>query len=132
MSNSKHITGMAGVHYVCYKLSKQGFCVTVTSRNAKGVDAIVYSETTKQNYLLQVKSLSKNIPVTITDTHSLKIANYLVICYNLLKDEPQLRFISTDEVVKYLREINYASGKKIHIIAYSDYKNFDTTLHRFN
>ena len=36
------ITGNAGLYYVCYELTKRGWNVLPTSRNAKGVDIVIY------------------------------------------------------------------------------------------
>jgi hypothetical protein len=42
------ITGNTGMFYVCYQLSKMGWNVMPTARNAKGIDIIAYnSDTTK-------------------------------------------------------------------------------------
>jgi len=41
---NKQITGNAGLFYVAYKLSTMGWNVLPTSRNAKGIDIVAYSE----------------------------------------------------------------------------------------
>ncbi|PSN88098.1 hypothetical protein B9Q03_09635 [Candidatus Marsarchaeota G2 archaeon OSP_D] len=41
---NKQITGNAGLFYVAYKLSTMGWNVLLTSRNAKGIDIVAYSE----------------------------------------------------------------------------------------
>lgn len=40
----KQVVGNVGLYYVCYELSKRGWNVLPTSRNAKGVDIIIYNQ----------------------------------------------------------------------------------------
>jgi len=37
------ITGNIGLYYTCYRLSRLGWNVMPTSRNARGIDIIAYS-----------------------------------------------------------------------------------------
>ena len=37
------VTSNVGLYYVCYQLAKRGWNVMPTSRNARGVDIIIYN-----------------------------------------------------------------------------------------
>jgi hypothetical protein len=59
------VVGNGGLYFAAYRLSKMGWNVMPTSRNARGVDILAYDMHT-QNYLgIQVKALSKrnNVPL---------------------------------------------------------------------
>ena len=69
MTHSKktptQITGNIGLYYICYQLSKLGWNVLPTSRNARGVDIIIYSQDGKRKHTVQVKTLSKQAPLPL-------------------------------------------------------------------
>ena len=73
------IVGNIGLYYVCYELSKLRWNVLPTSRNARGVDLVIYSRDAKRMHTIQVKTLSKRNPVPFGNKPSL-IADYLIIC----------------------------------------------------
>ena len=60
--NNNQITGNIGMYYVCYQLSKDGWNAMPTSRNAKGIDILAYSDDGKC-IGIQVKTISN--PVNI-------------------------------------------------------------------
>jgi hypothetical protein len=60
---SANLVGSTGMYYICYQLARRGWNVMPTSRNSKGIDILVYSQDAKRKYGIQVKSLSKKIPV---------------------------------------------------------------------
>ena len=78
VKNDNQITGNIGLYYVCYELSKLGWNVLPTSRNAKGVDIVIYDQSGKETRTIQVKALSYRNAVPISNLNSL-IAEYLVI-----------------------------------------------------
>jgi transposase len=47
------------VAIACYELSKRGWNVLPTSRNARGIDIVIYSQDAVRKYTIQVKALSK-------------------------------------------------------------------------
>jgi hypothetical protein len=52
-----------GLFYVCDRLSRMGWNVMPTARNAKGIDTLIYSQDASQTRTIQVKTLSKGNPV---------------------------------------------------------------------
>jgi len=52
---SKQIVGNIGLYYVCYELSKRNWNVLSTTRNAKGVDIVIYNQSAKKFALYRLK-----------------------------------------------------------------------------
>jgi hypothetical protein len=46
---SNQLVGNLGLYYTCYELSKRGWNAMPTSRNARGVVIIIYSQDAKRN-----------------------------------------------------------------------------------
>src|SRR5437879_4158275 len=59
MALNHQTVGNIGLYYVCYRLSLLGWNVMPTSRNARGVDIIAYSQDGSCKLTFQVKALSK-------------------------------------------------------------------------
>ncbi len=51
----KQITGNIGLFFVCYVLSRRGWNVLPTSRNAKGIDILAYSKNGEKPLPIQVQ-----------------------------------------------------------------------------
>ena len=80
-----HITGNVGLYYTCYKLSKMGWNVMPTSRNARGIDIVAYNSDGSCFKGIQVKSLSKKNPVTIGPNLDKIMGDFWVIVNNVLE-----------------------------------------------
>src|ERR671938_476270 len=76
-------------YIICYKLSKRGWNALPTSRNARGIDVMIYSQDAVRKYTIQVKALSKRAPVPLGSKLDNLYADYLIICGNVLK-EPEI------------------------------------------
>jgi hypothetical protein len=57
--------GNVGLYYVCYQLSRRGWNVMPTARNARGVDVVIYNQDATRTHTLQVKTLSKRYGVPL-------------------------------------------------------------------
>ena len=44
MKIDPQVTGNIGLYYVCYRLSRRGWNVMPTARNARGIDMIAYNK----------------------------------------------------------------------------------------
>jgi len=85
---NKQITGNAGLFYVAYKLSTMGWNVLPTSRNAKGIDIVAYSEDFKDIKKIQVKSFSKIQAVSFGKNKEMLPADfYVMVSYVYTKPE---------------------------------------------
>ena len=91
---TSHLTvGNIGLFYVCYRLSCMGWNVLPTSRNARGVDVIIYSQDAKTIHTIQVKTLSKRTPVPFGKNRGNLFAEFFVVCVRAVNpnsgaDEP--------------------------------------------
>ena len=96
------LTGNAGLYYVSYELAKRGWNVLITSRNARGPDIIVYSQSGKTMHTIQVKALSKRNPTSVGQTESsqknFKMSEFVIICNNVYDSSPQSFIAKTDQI----------------------------------
>jgi hypothetical protein len=90
--------GNIGLYYVCYRLSRDGWNVMPTSRNARGVDIVAYDQEAKQKLTLQVKSLSKHLGVPLGGSVENLIADYVVICFDVAGANPGCSIMKPDEI----------------------------------
>jgi len=96
---SKQLVANIGLFYSCYELSKMGWNCLPTSRNAKGVDIVIYSQNSRLKYAIQVKSLSKRNPVPFGTSAEL-IADFLIIYREAKKEEtkPEIFVLSSEDI----------------------------------
>ncbi|MGC2384523.1 MAG: hypothetical protein WA631_15595 [Nitrososphaeraceae archaeon] len=62
---SNRLVGNIGLFYICYELSKRGWNALPTSRNARGIDIIIYSQDAKRKFTIQCKTLRRKSPVPL-------------------------------------------------------------------
>lgn len=98
---NQQTVGNIGLHYVCYRLSRFGWNVMPTTRNAKGIDILVYSQDALRTLTIQVKSLSRRSPVPLGNKLDNLFANFVIICRNVIEEAPQC-FILTPEEIRRL------------------------------
>jgi hypothetical protein len=94
---SSQIVGNVGLYFTCYELSKRGWNVMPTARNAKGVDIIAYDQTATHFIGVQVKALSKRAPVPLGKTLDKIMGDFWVIVNNL-DETPGVFILLPDEV----------------------------------
>jgi hypothetical protein len=82
------IVGNIGLFHACYRLSRLGWIVMPTTRNARGIDIIAYSPDASRFLTIQVKSLSKDPGVPLGRTLDNIIAQYWIIINGALSEEP--------------------------------------------
>jgi len=91
--------GNVGLYYVCYRLSREGWNVMPTARNARGVDVLIYSQDGSRTCSIQVKALSRRVPVPLGPNMEKFFGDWVVICRNVLAD-PQCFVLKPEEVRK--------------------------------
>jgi len=94
---NKQITGNAGLFYVAYKLSTMGWNVLPTSRNAKGIDIVAYSEDFKVIKKVQVKSFSKIDAVNIGKNKDMLPADFYVMV-SCIYTKPEAYILTAEDV----------------------------------
>ena len=68
-----------------------------TTRNAKGPDIVIASEDAARTLTLQVKSLSKRIPVALGKNPKI-VADWVIVCIGVRTDHPRCFVFTPDEV----------------------------------
>ena len=92
------IIGNIGLFYVCYRLSRLGWNVMPTTRNARGIDIIAYSPDAAHFKGVQVKSLSKVNPVPLGKTLDKFMGDVWIIVNNVVSETPSTFIMLPQEV----------------------------------
>jgi len=79
---NKQIVGNVGLFYACYSLSRLGWNVMLTSRNARGIDIVIYSQDATRTHTIQVKTLSGLTPVPLGRSLAGLVGDFLIVCRN--------------------------------------------------
>jgi hypothetical protein len=103
--------GNVGLYYTCFRLSRLDWNVMPTSRNARGIDILAYSQDASRRLTIQVKSLSKRNPVPLGSKLEFFFADFVVVCRYVDRDQPEC-FILTSEEVRQLAHRGVAKGGK--------------------
>ena len=81
-----------------------------TSRNAKGIDILIFSQNVSRKASIQVKTLSKRNPVPLGKSLDNFVADYVVICVRNYPNEP-VCYVMTPNEVKKLAHRGEKNGK---------------------
>lgn len=129
IKKSSQVTGNVGLYYVCYQLAKRGWNVMPTSRNAKGVDIIIYNSDASIRHTIQVKTLTNKIPVPLgTSLDSLKMNDYLIICTGVYSDQPEVFIAKPAEITN---KIHKGINEKGQISYWFDRKEYERFAERW-
>ncbi len=120
-----HIIGNVGLYYTCYRLSQMGWNVMPTSRNARGIDIIAYSDDGSRFIGIQVKALSKRYPVPIGATLDKIMGDFWIIVNNVLQ-EPSAFVMLPSEV----REKVHRGEKDGRVSYWLGLKSYDQEKYR--
>lgn len=96
--HESQIVGNIGLFYVCYRLSRLGWNVMPTTRNARGIDIIAYSPDATHFKGVQVKSLSKVNPVPLGKTLDKFMGDVWIIVNNVVSETPSTFIMLPQEV----------------------------------
>jgi hypothetical protein len=107
-------------------MSRYGWNVMPTARNAKGVDIVAYSQDAKRTVTIQVKSLSKRNPVPFGSKLDALFADYVVVCNKLSTGEPECFVMSPKEIRKMIHK--GIKGSKISF--WLQPKDYDNDMYR--
>jgi hypothetical protein len=120
------LVGNIGLYAVCYQLSRRGWNVMPTSRNARGIDILAYDQDGGRKISIQVKALANATPVGLGTDPSLRnlIADYFIIARSVKGDTPEYFIAKTDEVTP-LVYIRHKKGKTSCWLQPKDYNQFE-------
>ncbi|PMQ01209.1 MAG: hypothetical protein CBR30_06825 [Dictyoglomus sp. NZ13-RE01] len=122
MQRDNQLVGNIGLFYVCYELSKRGWNCLPTTRNAKGVDIVIYSQDAQKKLTIQVKALTQRSAVPFGSNPHL-IADLLIIVRNVF-DSPIVYIMKIDEVRERLHKTENKKGEVAYWLEYKDYEDF--------
>lgn len=106
--------------YVCYRLSRLGWNVMPTARNARGVDIVVYSQDSSQKLTIQVKTLSKGSPVPLGNKLDHLFADFVVVCRHVAREAPEC-FVLTPAEIRNTVHRGEKNGKVSYWLQPRDY-----------
>ena len=109
MKLDSQIVGNVGLYFTCYRLSLLGWNAMPTARNARGIDVVAYSRDGKRYIGIQVKSLSKRVPVPLGTSLDNLMGDFWVIV-NKVISEPTA-FIMMPGEVKQLAHRGEKDGR---------------------
>jgi hypothetical protein len=95
---NNQVVGNVGLYFVCYHLSRLGWNVMPTARNAKGIDVLIYSQDATRKLTVQVKALSKTSPVPLGGKLTNLFGDFFVICRKLETTTPECFVLTPSEV----------------------------------
>lgn len=87
--NNNQVVGNIGLFFVCYRLSRLGWNVMPTARNARGIDVLIYSQDAKRTRTIQVKTLSQRTPVPLGTKLDGIFGDFLIVCRFVLHEIPE-------------------------------------------
>ena len=114
--------GNVGLYFVCYKLSRSGWNVMPTARNAKGVDVLIYSQNAAKTHTIQVKTLSRRAPVPLGTHLNGLFGDFFVICRNVSTESPEC-FVLTPSEVRDLAHRGEKDGRVSYWLQPKQYEN---------
>jgi hypothetical protein len=92
------MTGNAGLNYAAWQLSRRGWHVMPTIRNARGSDLIVVNDDETAFFGIQSKALSKRSAVPLgLDLNSLR-SDWWIITVGANSDSPRCYVLSLEDV----------------------------------
>jgi len=83
-----------------------GWNVMPTSRNARGIDILIYNQDASQTHTIQVKALSKRNAVGLGTKREGVLGDFFIICRNFASDNPECFVLKPAEV----RKLAHSSG----------------------
>jgi hypothetical protein len=97
---SNQVVGNSGLYFVSYRLSRLGWNVMPTARNARGIDLLIYSQDAARKYTIQVKALSRSNPVPLGTSLDGLFGDFFVICRNIATESPECFILKPKEVAE--------------------------------
>ena len=108
--SNNQVVGNVGLFYVCYRLSRLGWNVMPTARNARGIDILMYSQDATRTHTVQVKALSRRSPVPLGGKLEGLFGDFFIVCRNVALETPEC-FVLTPSEVRGLAHKGEKDGK---------------------
>ncbi|WP_316859102.1 hypothetical protein [uncultured Cohaesibacter sp.] len=114
---SSQATGNAAMHYVGWQLSRRGWNVMPTARNAKGSDLFCSNDDESIIFGVQSKGLSKRAPVGLGSNLDNLRSEWWILTINAKQNQPVCYILRLDEV-KELCHISDPAKSKSGVISH--------------
>ena len=112
----RYITGITGVHYVAAVLSEKGYIVTITARNAPGIDIMASTPDLKKAFNIQVKANkvggTQSFWLLNKDAQNIVSPNFIYIFVNLKENQKPDFYIVESTIVA--KNIDVSHSKNGH------------------
>lgn len=118
----RHITGNIGLYYVCYRLSRLGWNIMPTARNARGIDIVAYDAPGEQFLGFQIKTLSRRYPVPLGTGLVRLMGNWWIIVTHAAQERP-ISYVLLPDEVRQLAHRNEKEGRISYWLEPSGYDN---------
>jgi|TARA_B100002003_G_scaffold131060_1_gene121140 hypothetical protein len=119
------VTGNIGLYYTCYRLSRFGWNVMPTARNARGIDIIAYNKEGTKYIGIQVKTLSKRNPVPLGNSLDKVMGDYWIIVNDVL-NEPNAFILLPNEI----KELAHKGEKEGRVSYWLQPNTYDVELYK--
>jgi hypothetical protein len=110
-----------GLSHARAQLSNRGWKVKPPTGDAKGVDFLVYGQDASRGLTIKVRAFSRRKAVSLGATPDNFLAHYLVVCSQVIEDNPEC-FVLTREEVRGLANRNDKDGKVSYWLELRDYE----------
>jgi hypothetical protein len=95
------VVGNVGMYFAAYRLSKMGWNVMPTARNARGVDLLIYDSSAHHCHGIQVKAVSRVLPpIPLGKSVDALMGDWWIIVTNAAADRPECFIMKPDEVMR--------------------------------
>src|SRR5262245_23021187 len=121
---NQQTVGNIGLFYVCYRLSRMGWNVMRTARNAKGIDVLIYRQDASSNTTIRVKALSNGSPCPLSNNLDHLFADVLLVCRHVIREIPEC-FVLTPVEIRKLAHRGEKNGKVSFWLQPRDYATDD-------
>jgi hypothetical protein len=113
------VIGNVGMYFAAYRLSRMGWNVMPTARNAHGVDLLAYDANAEHFLGFQVKALSRRTAVPLGNSVDKLLGNWWIIVAKVAT-EPECFIMKPDEV-RNLAVRNEKDGQASYWLSASQY-----------
>lgn len=118
--------GNAGLFYCCYRLAQLGWNVLPTSRNAKGIDIVIYGADGKTVQKVQVKTVSKKSAVPLGSNPTYDMSDVVLVCrLGKVNEHPTVFLMRPKEIDKCRHKGDPAKSKNEKSAYWLQYKDYE-------
>ena len=128
MATKGQMTGMLGTYLAAAELTKKGFIVSITSRNAKGADLLVTDQLCKKTWSIQVKTNRKAAGFWLMGAHYkvMPSPTHIYTFINLRDEErPNYYIVPSSQVAKLARKSISSTGSVWYSFYREDAKRYE-------